>query len=662
MNGDKQDKAVYRFSWGEWVNVKGNIFKLVLRNGVIPPSGNASREDDEKYFFAYLPPAATTGQILGSLSISPYKAKTTILKLDLKGPNLEKCSDELNALIAEFSIQSIEDKSNELAKTVQFINQRLDYVTNELGSVETNLKDFKNNNQLIDISGQSAQVISERAKLYDDRTALEMREQIFKMVDDEVRKMPPGQYKMIPSNIGVDGSQHSSIFDTYNALVIKKQREEPLVAVNSPIMTDLNAQLKTAYASVLQVLSDYRNSLEIEKMSLTEKSKKFASMVNQVPGEEKTFGEIKRQQNVKEGLYLYLLQKREESAIASSSTVSGYQQLERAGGSSVPLEPNTHRIYILCLILGILIPVAFINLKDIFDEKIRTKEQITSKTNMPIIAEIGHINNIAGNLVVADKSRSVVAEQFRILRTNLSFLLQGKKAILVTSTTPGEGKSFIALNLAAVIAISGKKVALLEFDLRKPTIIGNAGMEKKKIGLSDYLGKQTDSISDLYVVMDDYPTLHIYDSGSIPPNPAELMSGSRTRLLFEELIQQYDYVVVDSAPVGIVSDALNILPYIDSCIYVVRQRKTLKKQLNYINDLFTSRQIQNVGMVVNDVKVGPRHGYYGNLFGYGYGYGYGEKQYGEYFDKEKSSSGIRKLYERIFFNRWKKKKSLKKHP
>jgi len=666
MNDESQDRTKYRFHWGEWVNVKGNIFKLVLRPGIIPPSSGTNREDEGgKYYFAFLPAAITSAQIETNLSISPYKAKTTIIKLDLKGPNLEKCADELNALVAEYNRQSIEDKSTQLTNTIQFINQRLDYVTKELGSVETDLKDFKNSKQLIDISGQSAQVLNERAKLYDQLTTLEMQEQLFKMVDEEVRKMPAGQYKMIPSNIGLEGSQHSTIFDTYNALVIKKQREEPLVGINSPIMADLNAQLKIAYLAVLQVLSDYKNSLDIQKMSLNEASKKFSSMVNEVPGEEKTFVEIKRQQNVKEGLYLYLLQKREESAIATSSTVSNYQQLEKAAGSNIPLEPNTHRIYIFCIVFGLLIPIAFINIKDIFDDKIRSREHITSKTDMPIIAEIGHINNMVSNLVVADKSRNVIAEQFRVLRTNLSFLLQEKKTILITSTVSGEGKSFIALNLAAVLAISGKKVALLEFDLRKPRIIRNVGLEKKNVGLSNYLSKQTDLITDLYYILDNYPTLHIYACGPIPPNPAELMLGDRIKQLFEELKQLYDYIVVDSAPVGMVSDAFNILPYIDSSIYVVMQRKTLKKQLYYINDLFTSHQLQNVGMVINDVKVGPRQGYYGHQYGYGYGYGYrygygyGGKGYGEYFDDEKSTSQIKKLYKRIFSNRTKKKRALK---
>jgi capsular exopolysaccharide synthesis family protein len=254
------------------------------------------------------------------------------------------------------------------------------------------------------------------------------------------------------------------------------------------------------------------------------------------------------------------------------------------------------------------------------------------------------------NLVVADKSRNMIAEQFRVLRTNLNFLLQGNKTILVTSTLSGEGKSFISLNLAAVLAISGKKVALLEFDLRKPRLVKNTGLVKRNTGLSNYLARQTDTLDELYDELENYPTLHIYGCGPVPPNPAELMIGERMQKLFDELKQRYDFIVVDSAPVGPVSDAFNLTPHTDMCLYVVRQRATRKKQMLFINDLYLTGRLKNAGIVMNDVKVGARHGYYGHHYGYGYGYGYGYsngygygggyygKGYGEYFDAEPSDS------------------------
>ncbi len=635
--------------WDQPFDLRGN--QLVLK---FKPEYFTNAEKDPAYIFTYKPVAKTVSEIAASLIATPFSNKTTIIKLELKGASVDKSAAILDALVVEYNNQSLDDKSRVLNNTISFINQRLEYVTKELGVVETDLKDFKYSNKLVDLTTQSGFAIGEKNAVEREYTAFGVREQLFKMLSQQIRKMPMNDLKVIPSTLGIDAKdQKFATIEAYNTLVLKKLRDEPMLGKKSPMLADLNLQIQNAYKAVLQSVSDYEASLAVEKATLVSRIGKYDNLVGQAPGKEKTFVEIKRQQSVKEGLYLYLLQKREESAIASSTAIGNYQQLEPARGSKIPIEPDSSKVLLFSFIIGVLIPVAFIYLKELFDDKLRSREHITSRTKIPIVAEIGHIDTLDNNFVVADKSRNITAEQFRILRTNLQFLLQDKHTVLVTSTVSGEGKSFIALNLAAVLAISGKKVALLEFDLRKPRIIKNAGLERRSLGISNFSAKQTDDLDKLFYTIDNYPTLHIFGCGPIPPNPAELMIGNRMDALFEYLKSHYDYVVVDSAPVGLVSDSFSISKYCDTTLFVVRQRITLKKQLFFIDEIYKNNQLKNMGIVINDVKVGAKHGYYGHNYGYGYGYGkgygygYGHRSYGEYFDAEKQTGFFAKLFKKF---------------
>jgi len=497
---------------------------------------------------------------------------------------------------------------------------------------------------LVDIKVQSDQTLLQKGAAEQQLIQLGIQEQLFQSLYNQVTAMK--QPQLIPSNLGSGpgSSGLNALIEQYNLLELRKEREEPYLAKNSTVLADLKAQLNTAFQAVVSALTEYGKNLQIEKKALDTKMHEFKGIVGEVPNQEKTFLEIKRQQNVKEGLYLYLLQKREESAISSSSTVSTYKQLEPASGSSRPLEPNQNKYYTIAAIVGLLIPLAFIYLIGLFDDKVKSRSDITKKTSIPIIAEVGHVADMENAFIVSDKSRSVIAEQFRVLRTNLNFMVQDRSVILVTSSMSNEGKSVISLNLAAVLAISNKKVALLEFDLRKPRILHNIGLETNKMGLSNYLAKQTDNLKTLYNIQEGYPSLHIYGCGPIPPNPAELMLGDRMEQLFRELRNQYDYVIIDSAPVGLVSDSFVIMKFVDSCLYVIRQRKSLKKQLSFADDLYKNGQLKNVGLVLNDVKVGGRYGYYGHNYGYGYGYNNYAKTYGNYFDQAKKKSLFSKLF------------------
>jgi capsular exopolysaccharide synthesis family protein len=375
----------------------------------------------------------------------------------------------------------------------------------------------------------------------------------------------------------------------------------------------------------------------LQENNLRQRNSQYKEFLSALPHKERVMQEIKRKQTVTEGLYLYLLQKREEFAIsASSSNVSIYKQIDSATGIG-PVEPNKTNFYILSAFLGLLLPIGYISLSEILNEKISTKSDITSRTRLPIIGELGHIpKNKDKRVTLAE--RDGIGEQFRIIRANLFYLQKNKnkQTYLITSSTMGEGKSFIGSNLASVIAFPGKKVALLEFDIRKPQIAKNLSLSNTK-GLTNYLTGQASNLSELFQVVENVPTMHVYTSGPIPSNPADLLLSDRMRSLFEYLKLHYDYIVVDSPPLGLVSDALILNDYSDAVIYVVRQRHTLKKQIDFINEVVKTKKLRNVNLLINDIKTGGKYGTgYGN--GLEYNYSYGETKKKSFLKRRKTNA------------------------
>ncbi len=656
-------KNMIPFEWGREFVVNRNRISIL-------PASLGTVQFEKVYKFEYKPAAVTANEIKYNLQIGPYGVRTTIIKLELKGTNPQKISSVLDAIVLEYDQQNIEDKNKVLVNTIRFIGQRLDLVTKELGEVETDMKEFKQSNKMVDLGTQSSMAYTQSNTLQQEMVQMGVQQQLYQIIYQQAKQMQADP-QLLPVNLGMSSQGLGSAIDHYNQIVLKKQRDEPMLGKNSPLLIDLKTQLSQGYATVMRMIEEYGRGIEIQKKSLEKRMNEVEGMVVQAPSKEKAMVEIRRQQNVKEGLYLYLLQKREESAIASSSTISNYTQLDPAITSGAPIEPNEKSIYTYALVIGLVIPVSLIFIRDILNDKVLNRLDITQRTKMPIIAEISHVEDEKDRLVVADKSRDITAEQFRILRTNLFFLLQDRNTIMLTSSMSGEGKSFIALNLAAVLAISGKQVAVLEFDLRKPGLIKKLGIKKKPIGISNFLARQTDDLSLMYHQLENYSTLHVYGSGPLPPNPAELMIGNRMTELFTKLKEKYDYVVVDTSPVGLVSDAFSLMDYVDTCLYVVRQRVSLKKQLHFAEDLYLNHQLKNVGMVFNDIKMGGRYGYYGHSYGYGYGfkrgysynygYGYGMNRrtgYGEQFDENTKWKKLLRFVNKPFIGSNKKNNSV----
>jgi tyrosine-protein kinase Etk/Wzc len=601
----------------------------------------------------WVPVADAASNMRNSIGISKTDGRSTILRISTSGINAVRNETLLNRVIEEYKILNIEEKNEITSNTVNFINDRLRIVASELSDVEGNLKNFKSSNQVIDPSTQSEAIITtsnENTRIIQD---LEVRLQLTGMLQNYLNDEST-QNKLVPSNLGIEDPVLAQLVQGYNEIQLKRGKElKNGVPAQSPMMIDLDNQLQLIRSSITENLSKTQQMLLTQRNDMLGRQRQMKSQISNVPGLEQRMLEIMRQKGIKESLYIYLLQKREENVIKMASTVSNYFKVEPP--TSSPSGPFRNKVWLICLGISLIVPIALVYLREMLNDQVTTRDDIKAVLNAPIIGEIGNYRGSKPD-IVEPESRSVVAEQFRIIRSNIRFLAQGKEklTILITSTISGEGKSFASANVAAVFATSGKRTALLEFDLRKPRIIANLNLHKdaKGKGITNFLISQCEA-NEIAVVHPDpsFANLHIFPAGPPPPNPSELILGPRLRVLMEYLKDNYDVVIVDSAPVGLVGDSFALAEYCDLTVFMVRQRYSHKRQLQFIEELNKGKKLPTLGVVVNDVKAGLVHGYYG--YGYGYGSGYGGYGYGEmrrkresggYFEETKPPNFMKRMW------------------
>jgi hypothetical protein len=400
--------------------------------------------------------------------------------------------------------------------------------------VEGSLQNYQGQNQLIDVETQSSQSFENANNLSKDISNLSVKQGVVNMIRNYFNS-PNTQDKLVPSTLGLEDPTLTSLITRYNELQQRKQREAPLVAAGSTVMKDLNDQLTDIRSNILESLQNLNKNLTFQQSSLEQQNSQYRQFLSSLPRKERAMQEIKRKQGITEGLYLYLLQKREEAAISSTSgSISNYKQIEPAKEDG-PVEPSGTNILLYTTLLGLFLPIGIISLRDKWNDKVITRSDISKKLQAPILGDVYHLTTEQKKGIVV-AGRDVISEQFRIIRTNLSIFLNKKEkaVILVTSSSEGEGKSTVSLNLAAVMSLSGKKVALLEFDLRKPAISSQLELENEK-GLSDYLSGSLHKVEEIYATLPGFPMLHVYPSGDIHSNPADLLLNSNLAGLFNEL-------------------------------------------------------------------------------------------------------------------------------
>ncbi|NEM97260.1 GumC family protein [Pontibacter burrus] len=563
------------------------------------------------------------------ITIEAVNKKASVLWLSLEIPIRDKGKDIINKLVEVYNIEALEDKNEVASNTIQFIDERLTFLTTELSNVEKDVENYKKRNQLTDVSSD-AQLFLENASEYNKQLGeLEIQLDVLGSIEKYLRESGT-QFKLVPSTLSIKDITLMSLIERFNALQLERERLVSTTKSNSLLVQNIEDQLTNLRGNILENLQNIKQGLTITRNNLRGNMAGFKSRIEQIPAIERELLEIKRQQGIKEGLYLYLLQKREESSLSLAAAVSNTRIIDSAMVSKKPVSPKKGLVLSVCVLAGLILPFIGIYISYILDNKVKLRKDIEDATDTPIIGELGH-NDSGETLIVSKGNRSPVAELFSLVRSNLQFSTMGRenKVVLITSSMSGEGKTFFSINLSASLAMTGKKVVILGLDLRKPRLMHDLNLPTE-FGITNYLVSEKITIDEITVPIEGHPGLSVIGSGPIPPNPVELMTSPKLGYLIEELKSTYDYVILDTAPVGQVADTFNLAPYIDSTIYVVRCGYTLKEQLIIVDDIYRNKKLKSPMVVLNDAVTS-------NVKGYGYGYGIGYEQAGQ--KKRKSKVG-----------------------
>jgi tyrosine-protein kinase Etk/Wzc len=550
----------------------------------------------------------------------------------------KKGEDILRRLLQIYVSTNVDDRNRLADSAYAFIQTRLSYLGGELGSLENNIQGFRQKNSITEMSQQSNVLINNSSQYVNDLATLETQISVLNSLEEYMQSNAKGT-SIVPSTLVVSDPLFSSLVEKHNNLILDRDRRLMTVTETNPIIVNLNEQIARTNSDMLASISSSKRSLNITRNGLLQRIRSVEGQVQGVPAKERNYLDLARQQKIKEELFIFLMQKGEETAISKTYNTPNSTNIDPPKAATSPYSPKASLFYAAGILFGLLIPAALIYLKYLVNTKIDSKRDITKKTLVPIIGEIGHSKDVS-NLLVGNMTRSAIAEQFRALRTNLSFYLKQptENIILVSSGMSGEGKSFTTINLANVLALSGKKVLLMELDLRKPSLSSKFGIPNT-MGFTNYVSDSSVTAKDIIKPLKSHENMFIISSGQLPNNPAEMLLSVRAADLLNSLRTQFDYIIVDAPPVGVVTDAQLLGDFADFCIYVVRHNYTLKSQLEIVEDLNKNNRMRQLGIVVNDIRIQD-----GNGYGYGYGYNYGSygdepkkkhlgKKFGNWFKK-----------------------------
>lgn len=568
---------------------------------------------EEKYSFNIMSVDSKVIALMDAITVEVKNKQVTIIDLSLTHAIPKKGEDILSKLIEKYVQANLMDKNEVADSTVKFIQNRLAYIGGELGGLEGNIQNFKQENNLADMTEQSKLLVQTTGQYVNDLGKIETQISILKSLQDYLKDEGKNK-RVLPSSLIPADLVFNGAVEKYNSLTLERARRLIGVTEANPGIQLMDKEIANARADIESNISTTLNGFLITRNRINGQMKKAEGQVRNVPKVERNYLNLARQQQIKQELYIFLMQKSEETAISKTSNIANSKTIDPPKSEVKPFSPKRMVVYLFGLVAGLVIPLGLMYVKDLLNDKIQTKEDIIRVTQVPIIGEISHDDG-NDNMVVANSSRSAISEQFRALRTNLSFFFKNndEKVMLLTSSMSGEGKSFVAINLGQILALTNKKVLLMELDLRKPGL--SAKLEiSNPIGFTNYVTNPELTSSDIVKPLKIQENLFVVSSGPIPPNPAELLLSERTKTLMQELKQQFDYIIIDAPPVGIVTDAQLLASYSDACLYLVRQNYTLKQQLNIVDDLSRSQKMKGLSIVVNDIKATK---------GYGYGYSYG---------------------------------------
>ena len=570
----------------------------------------------------------------GALSIAPTSKATSVVTVSLKNSNTQRGKDYIDKLLEVYNINANNDKNEVAQKTAEFIDERIGIISKELGSTERDLENFKRSAGITDLTSEAQIALTGNAEY--EKKRVENQTQI-NLVMDLQRYLQGTEYDVLPSNVGLQDAGVTGAIDRYNEMVAERNRLLRTSTESNPAIVNLNASIRAMRGNIQTTLDATLKGLEITRADLVREASRYSRRISDAPTQERQFVSIARQQEIKAGLYLMLLQKREENAITLAATANNAKIIDDAIADDAPVSPRSKITYLIALILGLGIPVGVIYLLELAKFKIEGRADVEKLTSAPIVGDIPLTDEKQGAIAVFENQNNLMSETFRNVRTNLQFMLgNDKKVILVTSTVSGEGKSFISGNLAISLSLLGKKVVIVGLDIRKPGLNKVFNISKREQGITQYLANPEKNLMDLVQLSDVSKNLYILPGGTVPPNPTELLARDGLDKAIETLKKNFEYVILDTAPVGMVTDTLLIGRVADLSVYVCRADYTRKNEYTLINELIDGNKLPNLCTVINGLdlkkrKYGYYYGYgkYGKYYGYGkrycYGYGYGEQ-------------------------------------
>ena len=635
----------------------GDTIALGSGRVVFLPTANYGPEKyGQQIYISKQPVTWAANHFISSLRISHNKQ---ILQLTVEDFNAQRAADVLNMLVVKYNEAAIREKNRVAINTEHFINERLAIIEKELGSVEGGMAAFKTENQLMSVSEAASRYLGDSQSYSAELVDVETRMTLSNYLKDYIVKSAD-TYQMIPANMGIEDSNVEQMVTQYNDQILRREKLVAASSAESPAVRQADASLNSLRSNILGLIQNLQTSLEIQKRDLSERERSAVEKFSAMPTKERQMLEYERQQSIKQELYLYLLNKREENAISQAMADDNLRVIDPAWANYTPSYPQRMKMVLLAVLIGLLIPAVVLIARLFLDTKIRTRKEIEENIDVPFLAEIP-LNKDMRHIIFktgkhkhgADKpspfvydpnSHSVFTEAMRMMCTNIQFLDPDSKLPMVIATTSyssSSGKTFVTANMAACLADAQKRVVLIDTDMRKRSMSSAFELKHKTLGLSNYL-------YDLDVTLDDIlhkdarPGIDFIPAGPTPPNPTELLARPRMDELIQQLRENYDYILLDGVPIQMLADPLVMNRVVDTNLFILRSGQLDRRILPQLDELNEKRHLHNMAIVFNGPQVKRRHGYGFGSYGYGYGYGYGGS-YGYYGEEEKKKKGIHKL-------------------
>ncbi|MGN6640147.1 MAG: GumC family protein [Mucilaginibacter sp.] len=541
------------------------------------------------------------------LKVEAVSKQASVLSITIEDALPKRGIDFLNQLVEEYNNAALEDKNRVTARTLSFIDDRLDKLIGQLGASEKNVEQYKSSNRIANIGTQSQILLQNIGDNDIQLNKVNIQLSVLNDLENYLQK-DDNAPSALPSMLGIDDPTLLGLVQQLGETQQKRVALLQTVPETNPLVSSYTDQIKGLKQAINASVQSLKKGLQITQKQLQVKNNSFEGTVKEVPAQERGLLDVMRQQRLRDTLYMYLLQKREATAMELASGVADSRTIDRARSSSKPVKPVKSMIYAVFLLMGCIVPVSIIYIKNLLNFRILRKSDIEKLTSVPIMAEVSH-SDMQSTLLVVEKPRSIVAEQIRALRTNLRFIIpnENQKTILFTSSISGEGKSFISLNLGASLVMANKKVVILELDLRKPKLHSGLGINSTE-GLSTYLiGKV--NYKDILIEIPFQKGYYIIPSGPIPPNPAEILGNGNIKHLIEELKKEFDYIILDAPPVGLVTDAQILGDYVDATMFIVRHNYTAKNYIYMIENFHRNKKFKNLNIILNSIKFQEGYGY-----------------------------------------------------